>query len=60
MNKIKKAIARTEKFVEDHKVGIAVTATALVCLKLNRIALRQHDNFLKEHDLYDAFYVAEE
>lgn len=56
MNKIRAA----KKFVADHKVAIAVTATALVCLKLNRMALADHDNFLKEHDLYEKFYTAED
>lgn len=44
-------------FVNRHKVAIAVTATAATCLVLNRIALKQHDEFLKEHDLYDEFYT---
>lgn len=47
-------------FVERHKVAIAVTATATACLVLNRIALRQHDEFLRDHDLYDEFYTPEE
>lgn len=60
MDKIKKVKNATVKFVEDHKVGIAVTLTALTCLKLNRIALRDHDNFLKDHDLYEKFYSLED
>jgi hypothetical protein len=55
MNKIR----ATKKFVTDHKVAIAVTLTAALCLKLNKMALKDHDNFLKEHDLYDTFYNAE-
>lgn len=46
-----------KKFVKKHKVAIAVTVTALTCLTLNRLALRQHDNFLKERGLYDEFYT---
>lgn len=58
MNNIaKKAYVRTRKFVEDHKVGITAATTALVCLKLNKMALRDHDQFLKDHDLYDEFYT---
>ena len=60
MNKLKKAIASSKKFVSDHKVAIAITGTALTCLALNRLALRSHDNFLKEHDLYDEFYLPED
>lgn len=48
------------KFVRRHKTAIAVTATATICLALNRIALKQHDEFLKEHDLYDEFYTPED
>lgn len=48
---------RAVKFAEDHKVGIAVTATAAVCVALNRLALKDHDNFLKEKGLYDEFYT---
>lgn len=50
-------ITRVKNFVERHKVAISVTTTAATCLVLNRIALRQHDEFLKEHDLYDTFYT---
>lgn len=50
-------IAFAKKFVADHKVAFSVTATALACLSLNRFALRQHNDFLKEHDLYVKFYL---
>lgn len=43
-------------FVERHKVAIAVTGTAASCLYLNRVALKQHDDFLKEKGLYEEFY----
>lgn len=57
MDKIKNAAASTKKFVEDHKVAIAVTLTAAICLKLNRVALKDHDNFLEEHGLLEKFYT---
>jgi len=60
MNKLKKATASTKKFVADHKVAIAVTATAVTCLAINRMALKTHNEFLKEHDLYDTFYDIDE
>lgn len=52
-------VASTKKFVARHKTAIAVTATAAICLTLNRVALKQHDDFLKEHDLYETFYNPE-
>ena len=45
-----------KNFVEEHKTAIAVATTATICLVINRIALSQHDEFLKEHDLYNEFY----
>lgn len=60
MNKIKKVALSTGRFVERHKTSIAVGITAAVCLKLNRLALADHDSFLKEHNLLDKFYGAED
>lgn len=57
---MKKSIVSTKNFVKKHRVAIAVVTTAAICLKLNRMALADHDEFLKEHDLYDAFYSAAE
>lgn len=51
-----KAKTSVKKFVAEHKTAIAVTTTATVCLVLNRVALAQHDDFLKEHGLYDEYY----
>ena len=55
-----KTLATAKKFVADHKVAIAVTVTTAACLTLNRIALKQHNDFLKENGLYDAFYALDE
>lgn len=60
MNKIKNAANRMTEFVADHKVGLTVAATTLVFVKLNKMALRDHDNFLKEHGLYEKFYTVTE
>lgn len=58
MNKI---IAPAKAFVARHKTAIIVTTTATVttaaCIALNRGAITQHNDFLKEHDLFDAFYT---
>ncbi len=48
---------RVKNFVNRHKVAITVVATSTVWYALNRMALKQHDEFLKENDLYDEFYL---
>lgn len=60
MNPIKKAASATKKFVVDHKVAVAVVVTASAALAINRIALKEHNNFLKAEGLYDKFYELEE
>lgn len=57
MNIAKKAIVRAEKFLVDHKVAVAVTATILAMAKLNRVALHDHEAFMAEHGILDAFYT---
>lgn len=52
--------ATAKKFVAKHKVAIAITATAVTCLSINRYALRQHNDFLKEHNLYEEYYAPED
>jgi hypothetical protein len=52
-----KALPAAKKFVHDHKVAIATTTTAAACLVINQMALKSHNEFLKEHDLYDAYYT---
>lgn len=54
--RLARARASIKNFVEEHKVAIAVTATSTACLALNRVALKQHDEFLKEKGLYEEFY----
>lgn len=56
MNKLKKVTASSKKFVAKHRVAIAVAATTVVLAKVNRMALKQHDDFLREHGLYDEYY----
>jgi len=56
MNPTKLALLRAKMFVQRHRVAFAIGGTAATCLTLNRIALQQHDDFLKEKDLYDEFY----
>ena len=51
-----------KKFWADHKTKI-LTATTVISIAgaaLMKVGLNQHDNFLKEHDLYDEFYNPED
>lgn len=54
--KIAQAKASVKEFVVKHKTTLAVAATATICLAANRAALKTHNDFLKEHDLYDEYY----
>lgn len=56
----KTAYRRVEKFVQKHKVALAVGGTIIVMGAIYRVALKQHDDFLKEHDLYEEYYTPEE
>jgi len=61
MNPVKKAAARVQEFVSDHKVAIAVTTTAVVTtavmIRVNRGAVRQWNDFLAERGLTNEFYT---
>lgn len=54
MNKI---AAASKKFVTDHKVAITIVTTTAVVLAIERIGFKQHDDFLREHGLYEEFYA---
>lgn len=60
MDKIKKAKDSTKKFINDHKVIITFTLTAALCLKLNKMALKDHDDFLVEKGLSDEYYTPQD
>lgn len=47
-------------FVVKHKTAIAVTATAVACLAVNQIVVKEHNEFLKKHDLFDEYYTPAE
>jgi len=53
---MKNKIARTRKFVSDHRVAIAVVATASVGIALQMRNAREWNEFLKEHNLFDEYY----
>ncbi len=57
MDRVKKTAAATKKFVADHKVALAVIATAACCLTFQVKVMSAHNDFLKERGLYDEFYA---
>jgi hypothetical protein len=61
MNAAKKTLARTQKFVADHKVAIAVVttaaATSAVWFKTTAGAVRQFNEFLDEKGLLEEFHA---
>lgn len=63
MNPIKKTVAAAKEFVQDHKVAIAITATAVVTttvlLKLRSADIKNLNEFLDERGLTDEFYKPE-
>lgn len=56
MNRIKKKVVATKDFVAKHRVAIAVVGTSIVWIKIMATAAEQHNEFLKEHGLYEKFY----
>lgn len=59
MNTIEKAKTSTKNFVVKHKTALTVAATTTVCFVVHRVAINQHNDFLKEHGLYEQFYTPE-
>lgn len=57
---MRNALNSTRNFVAKHKVGIAVVTTSACWIAINMRAMKQHNEFLKEHGLYDEFYSTEE
>jgi hypothetical protein len=49
-----------KKTVSKHKTTIAVVATALTCYAIQRQTVRDWNGFLRENDLYDAYYFPTE
>lgn len=44
------------KFVTRHKMALTISATVTICYAIHRVAMYDHDHFLTERGLYDAFY----
>jgi hypothetical protein len=53
---MKNKIVKTKKFVYKYRVVIAIVGIATVCTLFMREAFGQYNDFLMEHDLYDAFF----
>lgn len=56
MNTIKKVAKSTKEFVGAHKTGLAFIAGGAIAIAVTKPALKSHDNFLKDHDLFDEYY----
>lgn len=57
---MKNKLATAKKFVSDHRVAIAVTATATLLIATHVRVIAGHNEFLKEHELFDEFYAMTE
>lgn len=59
---MKKIIPALKVYWADNQTAIlvSVAVTSLTVVLLMKKGLSQHDAFLKEHGLYDAFYLPEE
>ncbi len=57
-----KTLVTAKNFVVKNKTKILVTALVVTTTAalLMRTGIAQHNAFLKEHDLYDAFYALDE
>jgi hypothetical protein len=62
MNIIKKPFVSTKNFVARHKTAILATTavTAVTVAVVQQAGLKMHDEFLKDHGLYDEFYTLDE
>lgn len=57
MFNVKLIAARSWNFVADNAPLILVTVAATAVIVSQRQGLESHNEFLKEHDLYDTFYA---
>lgn len=53
-----KHLASAKKFVVAHKTAIAVAATSTLLVVVHINIIKQHNDFLEEHDLLDTFYTS--
>jgi hypothetical protein len=60
MNKLTVATSSVKQFVSNHRVALAVTATAVACLAVNRVAQRSQIDYIKEKGLWEEFITPED
>lgn len=53
---MKKQIASTKNFVQNHRVAITFAATSAVWMAVMVRTAREFNNFLEEHDLLEEYY----
>jgi hypothetical protein len=54
---MKSKLRSVKDHVSRHRFAYGLGAGLSVGIYLNRVALAQHTEFLKEHNLYDEFYA---
>lgn len=54
-----KTLATTKNFVARHKTAVTVAVTAITVTAIHQVGLKQHNEFLKEHGLFDLYYHPE-
>lgn len=59
---MKQQIASVKAFVQrnERKILVTTTIVATTGMVIMRTGLKQHDDFLREHGLYDQFYAKDE
>lgn len=59
---MKNQLTRFKDYVVDHQTAIFVTTLAIAMsgLVIQRTGLKQHNEFLQKHELYDTFYAIED
>lgn len=57
-NLVKKSFRSTKNFVSNHKTGVAVVATALICGAAARRQQSDLTSFIKDRGLYEEFVGA--
>lgn len=60
MDKLENRLKKMENFVKRHRVGIAIAGTTAFCVFMNRVALKQHEEFLADKGLLEEFYTQKE
>lgn len=57
---IEQKFVSAKNFIKHHKVAVAVVVTATPLILLQMRNTKVLNEFLKEHDLYDEYYMPED